>query len=68
MLIVVLLWICLVQLIEAGGKSLEVFPWRCLPPFLADFSIAMKFRLNGFNTVKGFCQLVRQELASGELM
>ena len=42
-----------------------------LSPFLADFSIAMNFKLNGFNMFKGFKGfhlLVKQELASRELM
>ena len=58
----------LYSLCKSGGKSLEVFPWRCLPPFLADFSVAMKLNLKGFSTCNGFRRLVRQELAPGELM
>ena len=52
-------------------KSLDVPSLRCLPPFLADFSAAMNFKLNGFNTFRGFRDLrllVKQELASGELI
>ena len=67
-LIVILFKIYLVNCKEICGKSLAISPRRCLPPFLADFSVAIRFKLKGFKTVNGFRLLVRQELASGELI